>query len=280
MTSPHRPKAMHKKSTRKTRPQRPKLVDIEDIKLGNAGRRVDDAKVAQLATSISDQGLRYPIQLYRLKMPRGKYGLAAGQHRLAAFRKLGRRKIPAVILKRAEAKAWRASENLHRSALSALQKSIDIVAYAQERLKLPNVERRMKGGRQPHDRGYSKLARVLNMSRRRIERAHQHVALPSSVKKLIIKRRDLNKLATLDKVAKIKSEEDQLQYLQRKGTIASPRDRAVIQKTEQKVSRPLDLDETRRLSKLKVRWEKSGLLELYAHQTKRVQTAFLNQIAT
>lgn len=274
-----RPKTPLKKSADKIKPRRPKLIDVEDIILGNAGRKVDDTKVAQLATSILDQGLRNAIHVYRLKTPHGKYGLAAGQHRLAAFRKLGLRKIPALVLKRAEAKAWRASENLHRNDSSPLQKSIDIVEYAKERLNLPEVEKKMKGGKQPHDRGYSKLARVLNFSRRRIERAYQHVAMPNSVKKLILERDDLNKLTMLDEIAKMESEEEQLHYVQGKSRAASRRGRSVVRKPDKKVSEPLNLAEVRNLSKLKIRWQKSGLEELYARQSSGVRAVFLRQIS-
>jgi hypothetical protein len=77
------------------KPKRPIMVNIDDIKLGNAGRRIDNRKVKQIERSIADQGLRYPIQIYKLGVPhKGKFGLAAGQHRLHAVGNLGYRPCP------------------------------------------------------------------------------------------------------------------------------------------------------------------------------------------
>jgi ParB family transcriptional regulator, chromosome partitioning protein len=106
---------------------------------------------------MKDQGQQNPIQLYKLFD--GKLGLAAGQHRLKAAKILGWEKIPAVLMPREEAKAWRAAENLYRNGLDQLQESLAIVEYAAERKTLPNVKNQVtKGGRQPHDKGHSKLA--------------------------------------------------------------------------------------------------------------------------
>jgi len=70
--------------------KRPIMVKIDDIVLGNAGRRLDDRKTRQLECSISDQGLRTPIQIFHLKgVHKGRFGLAAGQHRLQAVKNLG-----------------------------------------------------------------------------------------------------------------------------------------------------------------------------------------------
>jgi hypothetical protein len=126
----------------------PILVNISDIVLGNCGREVDDRKVRQLERSIADQGLRNPIQVYELSNDQqGKFGLAAGQHRLKAVKNLCWQKVSAVIIPRNEAKAWRASENLHRLELDELQKSLEIVEYATHRVELPGVNGKApKGG--------------------------------------------------------------------------------------------------------------------------------------
>ena len=149
---------------------------------------MDDRKVKRLERSIEDQGLRYPIHIYRLRQPHtGKYGLAAGQHRLRALINLGYDTVPAFVMKRKEAKAWKSSENLHRNELRALERSEDIVAYAKHRLNLQNVTNgiSLKEGKQPHDKGYSKLAAYAEVDRKRIAEAHRYCKLPSAVKEMI-----------------------------------------------------------------------------------------------
>src|ERR1700754_2214995 len=104
-------------------------IEIEDIVLGNGGRALDYRKVAQFEKSIQDQGFLQPIHVYKLKNPHeGKYGLAAGQHRLRALINLSYVNVHAIVITRRQAKAWRSSENLHRNDLRALERSEEIVA--------------------------------------------------------------------------------------------------------------------------------------------------------
>ena len=190
------------------KPKQPILVNIRDIVLGNCGREIDHYKVEQLQRSIADQGLRSPIQLYRAGHPhKGKFGLAAGQHQLQAAKNLGWQSIPAVVIKRKEAKAWRASENLHRSDLNELQKSLAIVEYAEGRRELPGVKTEVfRGGKQPHDKGYARLAAATGYNRKRIAEAYNHASFPKSVIKAILSHRKLNKCAKLNLIAEMKTE--------------------------------------------------------------------------
>src|SRR5690349_2457129 len=104
-------------------------VKISDIVLRDSKERPFDLeKIEQLEASILDQGLRQPIHLYLLKAPHaGKYGVAAGRHRLQALIKLDEETVPAFIISRKKAKAWKWSENLHRKRLTALELSEHIV---------------------------------------------------------------------------------------------------------------------------------------------------------
>jgi ParB family transcriptional regulator, chromosome partitioning protein len=185
------------------------LAKLADIELGNCGRTINKLKVKQLARSMSDQGQRNPIQLY--KLANGKYGLAAGQHRLEAAKFLGWLELPAVLIPRAEAKAWRAAENLHRNELDALQQSLAIVEYAAERKALPNVKMEiMKGGRQPHDKGFSELSKATGYTRKRIKEAHAHASLPDSVKAAVLKCSRANRVRFLNRLAEMEAEHEQL----------------------------------------------------------------------
>lgn len=259
------------------KPKRPVLVNVEDIVLGNAGRKIDDRKVKQLERSIADQGLRHPIHVY--KLPNGKFGLAAGQHRLRAFKNLGFQTIPAVIIKREQAKAWRASENLHRNDLNALEKSLEIVKYAEEREHLPNVKAVTKGGKQPHDKGYAKLAKATGYDRKRIAEAHAHAALPKSIKKAILGRRKLNTRATLNHLAEMKTEEEQLRFI--RGHSSAQRGSKATKKigkpTPSKVPKSKRIDSIA-VAVLKRKWKATPFRSFYEKQPAHARKDFVRQM--
>ncbi|MBR0939247.1 ParB N-terminal domain-containing protein [Bradyrhizobium jicamae] len=192
-------------------------VPIDQIVLSNGVRSLDKKKLAQIEASIRDQGLRQPIHVYELDGPQvGKYGLAAGQHRLQAMRNLKRRKVSAIVLSSEDAMAWRWSENLHRSHLRPLEMSEAIVGYATTRQRLPRVaSSAVPGGKQPNDKGYKKLAKALRFDRTRIAEAYRHAALPNAVKERIRKSTALNKRNILKAVVAIEGEEEQLKFLEK-----------------------------------------------------------------
>jgi ParB family chromosome partitioning protein len=63
-------------------------IKISDIQIGDNRRRVNMEKVAQLADSIKEVGLLSPVLISQDKV------LVAGNHRLEAFKLLGRESIP------------------------------------------------------------------------------------------------------------------------------------------------------------------------------------------
>src|SRR5690242_12132494 len=81
---------------------------ISDIAVPEGRRKVDDEIVERLAQSIEQIGLRHPITIVRKpgtgitiksrEYVRGEYVLVAGLHRLEAFKRLGKDRIPAVIV--------------------------------------------------------------------------------------------------------------------------------------------------------------------------------------
>lgn len=83
-------------------------LDVDSIKIF-VSRARDKAGFEQMKQSIADVGLKMPIQVRDIserpaaerKRPEGglyKYELVVGQGRLTAFRELGKRKIPALIV--------------------------------------------------------------------------------------------------------------------------------------------------------------------------------------
>lgn len=261
---------------------RPVMVKIGDIVLGSAGRRLDNRKVRQLQCAVSDQGLQNPIQVYRLKqIHKGKYGLAAGQHRLQAMKNLGHTVVPAFILTRRQAKVWRASENLHRKELLPLDRSEDIVSYAEHRLKLPNVKdgSPMMGGKQPHDKGYKKLEAALGIHRKRIAEAFAHHALPEAVKRQVRRLRKCNKLATLNSLVRLRSMDEQLRFIRERFETEPIEARS---KKTTRIDRDFlaegDPNIKSVLQKLNKAWRASGFRARFERETPKVQKAFLRQL--
>ena len=70
---------------------------IDDPTFTNFRQVVDEDKLAELRTSIELSGLRNPIVVV-LSMPPGNYHVRAGFRRVAAVKKLGWEKIPAIVL--------------------------------------------------------------------------------------------------------------------------------------------------------------------------------------
>lgn len=94
---------------------------ISLIDAGERLRSVDAATVEDLAVSITETTLAHPITVRPLN---GRFELVVGAHRLAAFRRLGRRTIPARIqaMTDLEARQLEIDENLVRQGLTALER--------------------------------------------------------------------------------------------------------------------------------------------------------------
>jgi ParB family chromosome partitioning protein len=271
-------------SERGTKPKlkRPILIKIDDIVLGG-GRQIDTRKLSQLQASIADQGLLHPIHVYKLcNVHKGKYGLAAGQHRLKALKNLGCKEVSAVVIKRKEGKAWRASENLHRKDLNPLEKSLAIVEYAEARQHLPNVnDAIIKGGKQPHDLGISKLAKATGYTRKRIKEAYAHARLPKSVKRAILKRRRVNKVATLNLLIKMKVEEEQLRFIRANRTADRSKNNPMTAAARvTRLKRRGDDNDSSAVRGMIAKWNASSFRVFYEKQSAAARKQFIRQVLT
>ena len=197
----------------------PEQIEINDIIIGERRRPLNDKKVVQFENSIRDQGFLQPIHLYRLHgMMKGKFKLVAGRHRLQALINLGYEHAMAIMIAREQAAAWEAAENLFRNDLSELQRSIEIVRYAEGRKRLSSVQanERKVGGRQPHDRGFKDLAKATGIDRKRIAEAFLHVQLPASVKRSVLSHPELDKRTVLNAICSMTDEAEQLAVVEGK----------------------------------------------------------------
>ena len=101
-----------------------KEIPIRQIKIWKdaQARKLDRAGIAELARSIKNEGLQNPPMVQRDGT--NSYLLMSGQRRLAALKRLGAKKIPALLLNNStkydleDAKAASVVENLHRNKMN------------------------------------------------------------------------------------------------------------------------------------------------------------------
>ncbi len=148
--------------------------DIEEIRILKRHRVTKAKKVAELATSLQLLGLQTPLTVRRRKD--GQLNLIAGRHRLEAARTLGWKQIPCFVVqgRKKTRRLWAISENLHRAGLTQVQRAD--LAREWDRLTkkaAKAVQVAHPGGVQPHDKGISRLASSLGVSREEARRMLQ-----------------------------------------------------------------------------------------------------------
>ena len=96
-----------------------RLVDVKSIKIPRGHRPTDPKKVESLAQSIRENGLLQPVGLTSNRT------LLYGAHRLAAYQKLGIKKIPAILhdVDGLRGELATIDENLLRRALTAIEET-------------------------------------------------------------------------------------------------------------------------------------------------------------
>jgi ParB family chromosome partitioning protein len=253
-----------------------RAIDLEIsliLVLGDRGQ-LDAKLVKAMAQSIVDQRLQTPIDVYPLKgIAKGKYGLGAGAHRLAAYELLGRSTIPARIISHREAKAWGPSENLHRRDLRVLERSESIVKYASARNKLLAKK---PGGEQPADRSVSQLHRDLGFSRKLISDALLHGTIPEKVKRRIRGTKIEDNRSLLTKIANAESAAEQIRLVDAMvGKAGKGREKSRAASS----NRPNNPDGSCDVDELLAIWAKSKLKKVFDRQSPSVQRAFVGRIA-
>jgi ParB-like chromosome segregation protein Spo0J len=164
---------------------RPHVLFLHEVEVGESRRPVDPEAVSRLAQSIRDIGLQHPISVLAKD---GRFILVAGRHRLEAMRKLGEDRIEAyaVRMDSRAARMWEISENLYRAELSVTQRAEQIAEYAalaKEKRQAERVSAQV-GQKAPHrpEGGDSLAARDLGITRQEIQRAQAIAALPEETK--------------------------------------------------------------------------------------------------
>jgi ParB/RepB/Spo0J family partition protein len=102
-------------------------IDLIDVSKWNIRKDLtagtEDASIDDLAESIREKGLLHPITVRRT--PTGRYELIAGQRRFLACRKLGMKRIPALIKEVGDFEALEISivEGLHQAKVNPIDKA-------------------------------------------------------------------------------------------------------------------------------------------------------------
>ena len=159
-------------------------VKIAEIQVIGERRPLDKAKLHVIADLMSKIGLRTPLTVH--KRNDGKIVLDTGLHRLEAAKSLGWSEIDCIVMERGKVQRqlWTVAENLHRIGLTKLQRAEAIAKWAQlvNELDDKDVQVAQPGGKQPKDKGISKVAKQLGVTRETVRRSTEIARLSPSAK--------------------------------------------------------------------------------------------------
>jgi ParB-like chromosome segregation protein Spo0J len=160
-----------------------KSIRIDNIKVIGNHRPIVKKKLRVIKDSMAKIGLKTPPTVRATKEG---YELVTGRHRLEAAKSLGWREINCFVMAgdKIERRLWTIAENLHRAGLTALQRSEFVAEWEKlikERAEVGQVAQ--SGGRQPGDKGLSKRAKELGMTREGVRRARTVASISTKAKK-------------------------------------------------------------------------------------------------
>jgi ParB family transcriptional regulator, chromosome partitioning protein len=199
----------------------------------------------------ADRGIytddRAPKPDYCARSQRRKNCLIAGLHRLEAAKSIGHTKIDCIVTKHGSVKRrlWTSAENLFRAGLTPLLRAEAIAQWTRDvkRLAKRNGDKPVRGGKQPGDKGLSKSAAKLGLSRETIRRALEIDRISPEAKKAAKEHRLDRKQDALLKVAKESTTNAQV--------------RKVRELTTKRKPKELSSAELKQLSQLTMRFKKA-----------------------
>ncbi|MDA9530049.1 ParB/RepB/Spo0J family partition protein [Bradyrhizobium sp. CCBAU 25338] len=153
-------------------------IELDRVKLPTDRGEHDSTAVGALASSISLIGLQTPISID------ADYTIVAGCKRYLAAKQLGMPAIDCFVIEdKGIHQLWRLSENLHRSTLTALERSTALIQWAEATDKDAQLEQ-VSGGRGKQG-GAAKAARTLGVDRNALRRAAQIASIPPAARAAI-----------------------------------------------------------------------------------------------
>jgi ParB family transcriptional regulator, chromosome partitioning protein len=155
-------------------------VRIADIAIPEKCRSINEKALEALAHSMNQIGLRTPISV---RVINEGFRLVAGRHRLEAARKLGWKRIDAIVMRddKLDRQIWHNAENLDRADLTVLERAEAVAQRAKDEAKKAAQDAH-PGGRQPLDKGVSKAAKAIGVSRDNVRRSKTIAAISSAAK--------------------------------------------------------------------------------------------------
>lgn len=175
-------------------------IRIADVTIPDNWRHIDEKKLKRLMDSITVSGIRNPIHVW---VHDGVVELVAGRRRLEAAKKLGWKRIDAILMRddKLDRQLWHYAENIDRVDLTAVEYADAVAERAKAAIKKA-ARVANSGGRQPNDKGISKAAKALGTSRDDVRRSTKIAAISSDAKKAALEAGLANNDAALLKVAK------------------------------------------------------------------------------
>jgi ParB/RepB/Spo0J family partition protein len=157
-------------------------VRVSEVAVKGRWRSLKDKQLGILCDSMSKIGLQTPISVRATK--EGGFRLVAGRHRLKAAKRLGWKRIDAILMRgrKIDRQLWRDAENLHRTDLTALERAEAVTRWA-KLVAEKAAQSEHPGGKQPHDKGVSKAAKVIGITRDNVRRSQTIASISSAARK-------------------------------------------------------------------------------------------------
>ena len=245
-----------------------KKFRVADIQVLGKHRPLIPKKVSALANSIKAIGLKTPPTVR--KSEKGPI-LIAGRHRLEAVKSLGWKKIECFVTRgnKIEGKLWRIAENLHRADLTKLERAEFIKKWdALIKVQAKGGHVAQPGGRQPNDKGTSKTAKQLGISRHTVRRSKRIAGISPKAKTTAKALGLSNNQSALTKVAKERTPWGQTQKV---------RELAKSKQTSRRHS--LSPRETKQLRALKKAYKRAYKFEMaWKRATMAVRQKFVKSV--
>ncbi len=193
---------------------RPQTVKTDDIILLEDLRSpLDKEHVKALVKTIRRDGLQEPIIVKMASgIHQGRLVVVDGAHRLLACRMLQMKSVPVKVVTKAHSVGLEQIKNLYNKRLCVLDFSLELVKYATKKA-LADQPANPVGGRQPHDKGHSRIAKQTGFTPKRVAQAFAHSKLASGIQLRVRSGKFQDNLTVLNKLTKL-SRAEQVKFLE------------------------------------------------------------------
>jgi hypothetical protein len=208
-------------------------LDLDWIIIPDGSPRCDDDEVRALAESYRITGVRTPLAV-RLLAGRTKdsdpvFNLLSDPASLEALKRRGITSADCFVIKGDERdeRLYRLAEAIHRPEVKWLDWALLVMEWVKDSREKGAQVAHPRGGRQPHDKGFSAAHRVLGISRRDLGRAERLANICFDAQAIIREAKLDDILVALEEIAEEPPEQQVAKALELKERYRKPRrDRA------------------------------------------------------